>query len=456
MPIRLRLTLLFAAASAGLLLVFGAFVYVRLGQNLLDAMDLGLRARADAIVALLEDGGSPSLGSAGRLLDADESFAQVLDGEGQVIASSRSATPDSPMIPAATLTAVVRPTFLERAIASVDSDPLRLLVVPTHLSGERAFLVLGATLGDRNDALRGLRDSFLLSSPLALLVMAGAAWVVVGAALRPVERIRREAEAVSASEPGRRLTVRSTRDELGRLAATLNEMLGRLQEAREREHRFVDEASHELRTPLSVLKVELDLALARERSPAELEAALRAAAQETDRLVRLAEDLLVLARVERGRLALRREVVDLTALVGSIAPGYAARAARADVRLETHVAPGTSGVVDPARLRQVLENLLDNAVRHTPAGGLARLSAARVGDVLRISVDDAGPGFSPDLLRRAFDPFAGAGSEDAIGAEGTGLGLAIVQAIVQSHGGTATVENVPGGGARVTVLLPAT
>lgn len=325
MPIRLRLTMLFALGSAVLLVSFGSFVYLRLGQNLLDAVDLGLRARAADITALIEAGGSPSLGTAGQLIDADESFAQVLDGQGRVIASSRSTTPDAPLVASRDLDAAVRPTFLVRTISSIDSDPLRLLVVPVQLSGDRSFLVLGATLGDRQDALDGLLESLLLGGPVALLVIAWAAWVVIGGALGPVERIRREAEAVSASEPDRRLSVPVSGDELARLAATLNAMLGRLQEARGREHRFVDEASHELRTPLSVLKMELDLALARERTPKELEAALEGAARETDRLVRLAEDLLVLARLQGGRLPVRRETVDLVELVRGVAPGYAAR-----------------------------------------------------------------------------------------------------------------------------------
>lgn len=456
MPIRLRLTLVFALGSAILLAAFGAFVYLRLGQNLLEAVDLGLRARAADITAVLEAGGSPRLGTAGQLIDADESFAQVLDGQGRVIASSRSVTPDAPLIPPSDLLVVGQTTFLVRTIPAIDSDPLRLLVVPVQLSREPTFLVLGATLGDQHDALEGLLDSLLLGGPLALLLMAGAAWVVVGGALGPVERIRREAEAVSASEPERRLSVSPSGDELARLAATLNAMLGRLQEAREREHRFVDEASHELRTPLSVLKMELDLALARERTPGELEAALRGAAQETDRLVRLAEDLLVLARVQEGRLAVRRETVNLAELVGAVAPGYAARAARSGARLETEVAPGTSVSVDPARLRQVLENLLDNAVRHTPVGGLVRLSATRTANELRISIEDSGPGFPPELLDHAFDPFARSEAHDSLGGPGTGLGLAIVRAIVQAHGGTATIENRPGGGARVMVSLPAT
>ena len=454
MPIRLRLTLVFALGSAALLVAFGAFVYVRLGEDLLGAVDLGLRARAADITALLEAGGAPSLGTAGQLIDKDESFGQVLDGRGQVIASSRSAA-DAPMIPPPDLLAVERPTFFVRTIPTIDSDPLRLLVVPGQLSGDPSFLVLGATLGDRQDALDALRDSLLLAGPLALLLMAGAAWLVVGGALGPVDRIRREAEAVSASEPDRRLGVPASRDELARLATTLNAMLGRLQEAREREHRFVDEASHELRTPLSVLKMELDLALARERTPDELEAALRGAARETDRLMRLAEDLLVLARVQGGHLPLRRETVDLRELVANITPGYATRRARPDVRVEAEVAPGTTASVDSARIRQVLENLLDNAVRHSPAGGLVRLTVVQTGDALQIVVEDSGPGFSAELIGHALDPFVRSAVQDAPGDRGTGLGLAIVQAIVEAHGGTVAVENRPQMGARVTVLLPA-
>ncbi|HKZ75709.1 MAG TPA: histidine kinase dimerization/phospho-acceptor domain-containing protein, partial [Actinomycetota bacterium] len=175
--------------------------------------------------------------------------------------------------------------FFERTVATVEEPvPARLLAVP---ASEGRVLVVGASLEDQWEALARLGILLAVGGPLALILASGVGWVVAGAALRPVERMRAEAAAISASEPGRRLPQSGTGDEVDRLGKTLNEMLERLEQALQHERRFVDEASHELRTPLANLRTELDLALRRSRSVEELEAALRSAAEETDRLARL-------------------------------------------------------------------------------------------------------------------------------------------------------------------------
>src|SRR6266508_1393506 len=201
------------------------------------------------------------------------------------------------------------------------------------------------------------------------MVAGGVGWVVAGAALRPVERMRIQAAAISASEPGRRLPPAGTGDEVARLGETLNEMLDRLEQALQRERRFVDEANHELRTPLSNLRIELDLALRRARSSEELEAALRSAADEAERLARLAEDLLVLARADRGRVPVRREEVDLAELVGGEVDAFAARARQADISIEARVPDGLRSSVDPLRMRQAVGNLLHKDVQQTTSSG---------------------------------------------------------------------------------------
>jgi len=246
--------------------------------------------------------------------------------------------------------------------------------------------------------------------------------------------------------------VPDTGDELARLADTLNAMLGRLQEALEREQRFVDEASHELRTPLAVLKAELDLARARPRSPAELQATVETAAVETDRLVQLAEDLLVLARTRRGRLPLRRVSVSLRRLLVEAAAPFEARGRAVGTRI-TVVARDEQVRLDPLRIRQAMHNLLDNAIRHGSGSEPIVVSAQQEDGELRIAVEDGGPGFPPSLLDRAFEPF----SRTSYSADGepSGLGLAIVRAVAEAHGGHATAANSRTGGARVTLVVKA-
>jgi signal transduction histidine kinase len=266
--------------------------------------------------------------------------------------------------------------------------------------------------------------------------------------------MRAEAAAISASEPGRRLHLPGTGDEVARLGATLNAMLDRLEEALERERRFVDEASHELRTPLANLRTELDLALRRSRSPAELEAALRSAAVETERLVRLAEDLLVLARADGGKLPVRRESVELAPLVEGATQAFAHDAAGAGVEIQTRVDADLRATVDPLRLRQVIGNLLDNAIRHTSKGGRVTIDVGRVDGLLSVEVRDTGEGFPDAFLPRAFEAFARPDASRSRDGGGTGLGLAIVAAVAESHGGSAEARNSPEGGARVTVRIP--
>jgi two-component system, OmpR family, sensor kinase len=266
--------------------------------------------------------------------------------------------------------------------------------------------------------------------------------------------MRAEAAAISASEPGRRLPPSGTGDELARLGETLNGMLDRLEQALDRERRFVDEASHELRTPLANLRTELDLALRRSRTREELEGALRSAAEETDRLARLAEDLLVLARADRGRVPVRRESTDVAQLVAGAVDAFGARAAEEGVSVETRVPEGIRASVDPVRIGQALGNLLDNALRHTPPGGRVTVEVDRADGALSFEVRDTGEGFPAEFLPGAFEPFARPDLSRSRRDGGAGLGLAIVLAVAQAHGGSAEISSGPEGGASVTVRIP--
>jgi two-component system OmpR family sensor kinase len=455
LPLRLRLALAFAAGMPLVLSGLGAFLYYRLGADLMASVDLGLRSRAQVVANDTGRGDVSVIDSAGTLIDPDESFAQILDPSGHVLHSS---SPDSkaPLFTPRELMPISGPAFFVKDVPAIDADAVRLLAVPVNSPGGRLFVVVGATLGDRRDALAGLVVALAIGGPAALALTSAAGWIVAGLGLRPVERMRQQAAAISVSEPDRRLPVPSTGDELARLATTLNSMLARLQQAFERERRFVDDASHELRTPLSILKMELDLALTRARTPEELEAVIRSASGETDRLARLAEDLLVLARADRGHLPLHREGVAIAPLLANICAAYESRGRAAGVHIEVEGGRGGAGgtaSVDPVRVRQAVENLLDNSLRQTPPGGTIKVRADRDGGAVILAVEDSGPGFREDLLDRAFEPFTRSDDMDGNG-DGAGLGLAIVRAVAEAHGGTAKAENLPGGGARLTFRVP--
>lgn len=399
LPIRLRLTLAFAVGMAVVLVVLGAFLYVRLGAELRASLDAGLRSRAQVIEAGVDRGSFAD--QPGPLTAPDEAFAQLLDASGAIRESSSSVA-GAPLVPASLLPRT-DPAFLDRQVPGIDGAS-RILVAPVSGDGT-LYVVVGTTLSDRAEALHGLLVLLAIGGPGTLLLTSVAGWMLAGAALRPVERMRVEAGAISASEPQRRLPVTRADDELRRLADTLNTMLDRLQRSLARERGFVDDASHELRTPLAVLKGELDLALSRER--------------------------VSLSRVVEATVAGRR---------------HRTRDARVTVEVD---ASEEIVRIDPVRVRQAIENLLDNALRYSPADSRVHIAAVRDDGLVRITVEDSGPGFAASVMDRAFEPFTR--TRDADG--GAGLGLAIVGAVAASHGGEATAENLPGGGAKVTIVL---
>jgi signal transduction histidine kinase len=412
LPIRVRLSLAFAAAMAVVLAALGAFLYFQLRHSLDEQIEASLRAQADAAAA-------------GAVVQREESLAQVLDADGEVIRGFVR-----PLAEPAT-----QEHFVDRNVAGLDDNPYRLLVVPAE-GGQT--VVVGASLEDRDDALGGLLAAFLVGGPIALGLSTLLGYLLAGALLRPVEDMRRRAAEISTERAGQKLPLPQAHDEIFRLGTTLNEMLGRLEAGIARERRFVADASHELRTPLALLSTELELAQRRPRSPEELRAALDSAAEEVERLTRLAEDLLVLARADEGQLPLRREEIQVKALLETVA-------GRFNQNVEVGAQDGDSIVGDRLRLEQALGNLVDNARRH--GAGTIRLEAERRDDRVEIRVSDEGPGFPPELLPHAFDRFTR--GDEARERGGTGLGLAIVAAVAKAHGGRAHAE-----GSTVTIELP--
>lgn len=444
MSLRTRLTIGFAAGMAVVLAALGLFLDWRVGHDLTAGIDMDLRSRGQVVVGAVRSHRSDLIGAEGRLIDPDEAFAQVLAPPGRILDSS-SAVRAAPMLGPGELRAVRGPTFVTTRVHGVD-DPARLLAIPVRSGGRDDVVVVGATLGDRNESISRLRLAMVIGGPVALALVSLAGWLLAGAALRPVEAMRREAAAISASEPDRRLPVEGAPEELARLGSTLNSMLDRLQGSMDRERVFLDRASHELRTPLTVLRMELDLALSRARSPEELRAALETASEETDRLVRLAEDLLVLSRAQEGRLPLQRRDTDLAELVRRAGTAHAARASSAGLDLRVTANGPVEARVDPDRIRQALDDLLDNAFRHGAPGGVVSVAAASNGTNVSVSVDDDGPGLPDDVVSANRTPDGGTPR--------AGLGLAVVRAVAEAHGGALVLENRASGGARATITVP--
>ena len=449
LPIRVRLTLAFALVIALVFALIGGALFLRFRDELDQQINQNLRSRAADVTALVSEADS-GLAQSGRspLARRAESFAQIIDRRGRVLDATTHVQGGALLSGTRLRAARSHTIIVERRVGS---EPSRLLATPARAQDQLLVVVVGSSLGGRDAALGRLGALLLLGGPIAVLLALIAGYGLAAAALRPVDSMRRRAAQISAADPGTRLPVPRARDEISRLGTTLNDMLARLEASFARERRFVADASHELRTPLAILGAELELALRAGRSPADMHAALVSANEETLRMSRLAEDLLVIARADDGRLPVRLEAVELDEVVAQTVAQFRQRAA--DTARELSAAPTCEPIrvrADPARLRQALGNLAENALRH---GGGAIVVSARLSDGSAIlAVRDHGPGLADRFADVAFERFTRA--DGARGDGGAGLGLAIVAAIAVAHGGTAGARNAPGGGAEVWIALP--
>jgi two-component system OmpR family sensor kinase len=447
LPIRGRLTVAFAASMAVVIGGLSLLVYLRAGRYLLDTIDAGLSSRAEVLASGLQHRGPALVNVEPTLIESDEVFAQIADGSGRVLQSS-SIISRQWLLPPSAVRAAGRPAHANRKLAGID-NLVRVLAVPVATSHGRFVVLVGASLQDRQDELVELAATLAIAGGIALCLTSLGAWLAVTGALRPVGRMRRQAAAISASGPGRRLSAAGGKDELALLGGTLNQMLNRIEDSVNRERQLVDRASHELRTPLAVQRIDLDLALSGPQTIAELQAALLSVSQENEHLTRLTEDLLVLARARGGVLGIQLVETSLADLLE-------------DARHRNEMFPGERAPVsfstadefvrvDPAWFRQAITNLIDNAIQHTPPDGQVTVTAGSDGGMLTLTVEDTGPGFSEAVLDHAFEPFTRSAGGPPARHQPTGLGLAVVQAIAGAHGGRAWAENLPNGGARVTM-----
>ncbi len=479
MPVRWRLTLWQAALLALLLAAFATVVYGAIARDLHTQARDDLRARLPvaerAVTAAIGRGVMEGRGDDGRgrrdgngrgrspvtawsledvrdaltdAIDGDGRAAWLLGPEGRVLAASDAGLP-------APGPDTLPPTG---GSATLDIGGQPMLVVRGSLAfgpgrGDAISLVLAEPTHGIDAALARLRIV------LAVAVAGGAAlslavgWFVAGRALRPVDALTSAARTIGETgDLARRVPEPPEDDELGRLARTFNGMLAHLDEAFAQQRRFLADAAHELRTPLTSVRADLDALRAHpEMDPAEREDALRAAERETARMGRLVDDLLALARADAGPF-LRPQPVSLDGLVLDVM--RAAEPLASSARLDISDWDQVALVADPDRLRQALLNLIDNALRHSPAGGTVAVGLARDGGEARIAVRDEGPGIAAEHLPRIFDRFYRADAARDRASGGAGLGLAIAREIAEAHGGRIEVSTAPGAGSTFTLVLP--
>jgi signal transduction histidine kinase len=450
--IRLRVALVFALALA-IAFALGGWLFIsQLSAAMLRTTDANLAARlsqAGRYTADDEENNLPASFLSGKPLPG-EYIVQVIDPSGRVRRISQNAGTIPLLTAAEQRTARHREILLTRTFGG---KPERILAGP-YAGEHRSVAVAGVSLVPSSNTLREVIIGLLIGGAAVVILAGIGAYWLARAALAPVERLRREVAALSERDTGATLRVPGTHDEIAALAGTMNDLLSRLRRALARQRAFVADASHELRTPFAVLHGELELAGRPGRSKEELSAAVASAAEETNRLTRITDDLLLLARGDEDKLSLRLERTDIAPLLARSAERASARAAAAGVTCQVSAAPRLTAVVDAGRIRQAVDNLVDNALRFAPRGTDIAISAKIAGPSLVIEVRDSGPGFPPEFLPYALERFRRPDQVRARSGGGAGLGLAIVQAIAVAHAGRAVASNPGAGGASVRLEVP--
>lgn len=456
LPIRWKLTLAFALALAIVLGGVGVFLRFQLSADVDNDIERGLRARADQLSGLLMREPIAALPSPAKTLEPDETIAQILTRTGRVVAASsyadvRLLTPEQMRL------AATKELFVDRPGDAMVDESLRVFASPVEARGEAFIVVVTDSLDERAETLASTLGVEVVGLIAALIASCGVGHWVSGLALRPVEALRQRAAAISGDDlaDGERapLPVSPVSDEIGRLGLTLNDMLDRISRAQaaqrdvlDQQRRFLADASHQLRTPLAIIKAEVELAQPGTTKDDDLRATTASIGEETDRLSRLTEQLLVLAAAEEHRLSLTQEPVRIVDLLEEVADRGRGRA-QLQGRMIMVDSDGAMISADRQRLEYALGNLLDNALTH--GAGDLELMSRRDGDVVELQVRDHGSGFSDSYLAHPFVRFASTASTG----RGTGLGLAIVQAITEAHGGLVSLAN-DDAGALVTLVLP--
>jgi two-component system OmpR family sensor kinase len=424
-------------------------------------LDGALLALAEAEVATLADGDGVAIhvheapvGSAPPSLTRLDRLVQIIDGQGRVVA--RSANLGSESLP-------VFPHLLERLAAGktafdtlpdTSEEPLRMVSLPTQVRGQRFAVQVAGSLDDVNQILRSAAMLFAL---MAVALLAALGWA--GARLSSkmfvaIENIVDQAREIEDGNLHRRLPHPGDDDEIGQLVQTLNAMLERIEHAFDTQRRFTADASHELRSPLSRLRAEIEITLRRPRESGDYVIALRSCLEEVERLTTLVEELLMLARIDAGQERGSAAPVSLAALARDTIERLRPQARERDIAISLIDELPATARVDGAPLGLVLRNILDNAIKFSPAGGKIDVRIAPDAGGALLTVDDHGPGIAEDELPFVFDRFFRGDAARADGIDGVGLGLALCQAIMQSYGGNIAVSNRSGGGARFSVSLP--
>jgi heavy metal sensor kinase len=460
--IHARLTLWYTSLLTVTVLILGGTAYGLLGYSLARDIDRALQGVALTLAA------QPSRGSSSPIPAEVEAIFRRFFGfspwDRYVERRHPWSDRDPQEVPPRSERLPLSPNAMHRAAEGLQTFEtleglgpysVRVLTQPVREAGRVTSLV---QVGMSLESVAVTRQRFLLVMatvlPLALLFAGGGGWILARRALRPVDRMTEAARRISAEHLNERLDTTGSDDELDRLAATLNEMLGRLDAAFRQVRQFSADASHELQTPLTILRGELEVALRAPRSEDEYRRVLASALEENERIARLVEGLLLLSRADAGVLRMDRQPVDLAKLMAEVSEYVRVFAEAHGIAMEFKSVVPITIQGDREHLRRLLLNLVDNGIKYTPAGGLVTLTLQRDGEWAVLRVADTGIGLAPEELERIFQRFYRAPAAVDQGKEGSGLGLCIARSIAEAHGGHIQAESSLQQGSTFTVFLP--
>ncbi|HXD31308.1 MAG TPA: ATP-binding protein [Pyrinomonadaceae bacterium] len=455
--VRTRLTLWYVAVLAVSLIVFAFLVYQGAAAIFYERQDESLRSTAQTVASAyaeeLEETKSTSI--AGEVVMVElvfpNRYVQVIDPSGRAIASTRNLSGTVVTIPSSALLQA-----RERSSSLVTVNGLRIAVVPLSSDRELGFATVAEPLSVIEEGLRRLRREFFVIVPGVLILASLGGYFLARKSLLPITSMNRQTKRISAESLSSRLDVTNSRDELGHLATTINDLLTRLENSFKDQQRFIADASHELRTPLAVLRGETEVALSKTRTADEYHESLSLINDEAERLSRIVEDLFILASQPIDMPAkLIRRPLSLDQTVKDCVRAAQVLASRKQVQVKT--GNDSASIVlngDHELLKRMILNLLDNAVKYTPESGEVFVGLARQNGNAQIVVRDTGIGIPEADQPYVFDRFYRVDKARSRELGGAGLGLSIVQWIVAAHEGKITVQSTPGKGSIFTVDLP--
>jgi heavy metal sensor kinase len=455
------LTLWYGSALALILLLFAVALYLVMSRALREQVDASLEeAAAVAIRTLGEHRFGPFLIFEDLSQDFPEialldKFFQIFGPAGQVTIQSANIQSREIPLSQTSFRASLDGKSTFESVQFEKGVPLRLLSVPIRHGDQLVnILRVGTSLQPTERMLQRLLTGLYIASPLALLVSLLGGWFLAGRALRPVHAITQAAQRIAAGDWTQRIRTPHSNDEIGQLASTFNDMIGRLEVSFRQIRQFSADASHELRTPLTITKGETELALRRPRQAEDYQVVLESNLEEIDRMSRIVDELLFLSRADLGEIKLKMFPVQLDDLVREIQQQALVLGKERNIHTILEAIEPVVVLGDDLRLRELLLNLVDNAVKYSQEGQTVELSLTVAGDRGKLIVRDHGIGIAPGDQGRIFDRFYRTDEARAHAAKGTGLGLAICKWIVEVHHGAIEVQSGVQGGSCFTVFLP--